>query len=157
MQGKCLRFFKRNLVLPTYTKGQLHLVTFYSKEDQKWINGTRRMWFIVPCSEKPDQYIGQTKRKMITRVREHEKSCEGDLSGIQPDINNDNGIHFHYATTGHHFLFQDTRILAREKNGFKRKLIEGIHIYNKKDTCVNIIAGHKIDNSWNPIMKDLSL
>ena len=62
-----------------------------------------------------EQYIGQTKRKMITRIREHEKSCEGDLSGIQPDISNDNGIPFHYATTGHHFLFQDQNPSKRKE------------------------------------------
>ena len=94
---------------------------------------------------------------MATRIREHEKSCEGDLSEIQPNLENGNGIPFHCATTGHQFLFEDTKILAREKNAFRRKIIEGIHIYNKMDSCVNIIAGQRIDNSWNPILKDLSL
>ena len=83
------------------------------------------------------------------------KSCEGALSGIQPDIHNDNGIPFHYATTGHHFLFQDTRIVAREMNGFKRKIIEGIHIYNKK-IRVSIFL-QIVDNSWKPNLKYLSL
>ena len=68
-----------------------------------------------------------------------------------------NVIPSHYATTGHQFLFQDSRILTRESNGFKMKIIEGKHVYNKKDKCVNIIAGPKIDNSWNSILKDLSL
>ena len=81
---------------------------------------------------------------MITRIRKHEKSCEGDLSGIQPDINNDNGIPLHYETMGHYFLFQDTRILAREKNGFKRKIIEGIHIYNKKIRVSILLQDRKL-------------
>ena len=129
------KFGITNVYKKTTTLGNL-LFKRRPKRD-KW-NSTHVV-YSVPCSEQPEQYIGQTKRKMITR--------------IQPDINNDNGIPFHSATTG----FQDTRILAREKNGFKRKITEGIHIYNKKDTCINIIAGHKIDNSWNPILKDLSL
>ena len=87
---------------------------------------------------------------MITKVREHEKSCEGDLSGIQPDIKNDSGITFHYATTGHHFLFQDTRILAREKNGFKRKIIEGIHIYNKKIRVPILLKDRKLTKAIIP-------
>ena len=57
-------------------------------------------------------------------MREHERSCEGDLTGIQPDENNDNGIPFHLYTTGHTFLFNQTKILAREKNAFRRKVIE---------------------------------
>ena len=52
---------------------------------------------------------------MATRIREHEKSREGDLSEIQPNLENDNGIPFHCVTTGHQFLFEDTQILAREK------------------------------------------
>ena len=47
MPGKCLKFFKRNSALPTYTKRQLHLVTSYLKEDQKGTNGTRHMWLIL--------------------------------------------------------------------------------------------------------------
>ena len=57
---------------------------------------------------------------------------------------------------GHTFLFQ-TKILAWEKNGFKRKVIEGIHIANKKNSCVNIIAGKKIENIWMPLVQDLRL
>ena len=64
---------------------------------------------------------GQTKRPLKFRVREHERSCEGDLIGIQPDENNDNGIPFHLYTTGRTFLVNQTQILAREKNAFRRK------------------------------------
>ena len=40
----------------------------------------------VPCEQAPEQYIGQTmlKRKLQIRVREHERSCERDLSAIEP-------------------------------------------------------------------------
>ena len=85
------------------------------------------------------------------------EACEGDLTGIQPDKNNDNGIPFHHYTTGHAFLFNQTKILAREKNAFRRKVIEGIHIANKKNSCVNIIAGKKIENIWMPLVQDLRL
>ena len=79
----------------------------------KW--NTSHIGYSVPCSNPPHQYIGQTKRKMATRIHEHEKSCEGDLSDIQPNLENDNGIPFHCATTSHQFLFEETKILAREK------------------------------------------
>ena len=90
------KFGITNVYKKTTTLGNL-LFKRRPKRD-KW-NSTHVV-YSVPCSEQPEQYIGQTKRKMITRIREHEKSCEGDLSGIQPDINNDNGIPFHYATRG---------------------------------------------------------
>jgi len=121
----------------------------------KW--ETSHVVYSVPCEEPEHQYIGQTKRPLKVRVREHERSCEGDLTGIQPDENNDNGIPFHHYTTGHTFLFNQTKILAREKNAFRRKVIEGIHIANKKNSCVNIIAGKKIENIWMPLVQDLRL
>ena len=112
------------------------------------------MWYIrrpkhwVNCCSKEDP--GKTNGK-------HEQSCEGDLTDIQPDENNDNGIPFHHYTTGHAFLFNQTKILAWEKNAFRRKVIEGIHIANKKNSCVNIIAGKKIENIWMPLVQDLRL
>jgi hypothetical protein len=74
-----------------------------------------------------------------------------------PDESNDNGIPYHTHNTGHKFLFDQTRILACEKNAFKRRIVEGIHITNKKDSCVNIVSGRKIDNIWAPLVKDLKL
>ena len=94
---------------------------------------------------------------MKIRVKEHECSCLGDLSDLQPDLTNDNGIPYHCATTGHKFRFEDTKILAVEKNHFKRRIIEGVHIFNKEESCINLISGYKIDNSWAPLLKDLRL
>ena len=79
------------------------------------------------------------------------------VTDIQPDPTNDNGVPYHHATTGHNFLFDQTKILAIEKNAFKRKIIEGIHIFNKEESCVNQISGYKIDNSWAPLLKNLQL
>ena len=56
---------------------------------------TSHVVYSVPCEEPEHQYIAQTKRRLKVRVREHERSFEGDLTGIQPDENNDNGIPYH--------------------------------------------------------------
>ena len=69
--------------------------------------------YSVPCEVPPDQYIGQTKRKLKVRIREHERTCDGDLSQLQPNTTNDNGIPIHCASTGHKFLFEQTKILHR--------------------------------------------
>ena len=74
-------------------------------------------------------YVLCDKTKLSTRIHEREKSCKVNLSGIQPNLENDNGIPFHCATTGHQFLFELTKILAKGKNEFRRK----------------------IDNSWNSV------
>ena len=92
---------------------------------------TSHVVYSVPCEDPQHQYIGQTKRSLKVRIKEHEKSCEGDLSDIQPDETHDNGIPLHVSSTGHNFLFDQTKILAYEKNSFKRKIIEGIHILSQ--------------------------
>ena len=61
------------------------------------------------------------------------KSCKGDLSGIEPDTDNSYGIPSHFVTTGHQFLFNATNIFAIEINTRRKNIIEGIHFYNKKD------------------------
>ena len=84
-----------------------------------------------------------------------QKSCEGDLTNIQPNQTNDNEIPFHHATTGHSFKFEDTKILERERNKFRRMVLEGMHIYSNKDSVVNIKSGLTIDNCWAPFVKEL--
>ena len=60
------------------------------------------------------------------------QSCyKGDLSNFQPNDVQDSGIPFHYASTGENFKFEETKILEREKNNLKRKILESIHISKK--------------------------
>jgi hypothetical protein len=118
---------------------------------------TKNTVYSIPCEDPNHQYIGQTKRKLSLRRNEHERSCKGDLSLIQPDHNFDNGVPFHHATTGHRFCFDNMKILERENNGVRRRILEGIHILNKQDSVVNLISGHKIDKCWMPILKDLNI
>ena len=66
-------------------------------------------------------------------------------------------IPIHCASAGHKFLFEQTKVFTREPINFRQRVIEGIHIFNKNDSCVNLIAGFEIDNSWNPILKGLIL
>ena len=129
---------------------------FFKRRPKQDIWDTTHVCYQVPCGECPMKYIGHTKRKLRTRVlKEHKRSCEGDLSNIQPNQTNDNGIPFHHATTGHSFKFEDTIILERERNKFKRMVLEGMHIYSNKDNVVNIKSGLTIDNCWAPFVKEL--
>ena len=114
--------------------------------------------YSIPCAQdQHHQYIGQTKRKLAVRIAEHQKSCQVDLSTIQPDSKFDNGVPFHLASTGHSFSFHNTKILEQEPNSFKRRILESIHIVNKQQSVVNIISGQKISPCWIPIIKQLTL
>ena len=62
----------------------------FKRRPKKDIWNCTHVAYSVPCEHPPDQYIGQTKRKLQVRVCEHERSCEGDLSSIEPDATNAN-------------------------------------------------------------------
>ena len=53
---------------------------------------------------------------MKIRIKAHERSCLGDLTDIEPDPTNDNDIPYHHASTGQNCQFDQTKILAIEKD-----------------------------------------
>ena len=73
---------------------------------------------------------------MKIRVKEHEWSCLGDLSDLQPDLTNDNGIPYHCAMTGYKFLFDGTKILAVKKNHLKEESLKGFTYLIKKSLAL---------------------
>jgi hypothetical protein len=115
---------------------------------------SKNVVYSIPCEDSSHQYIGQTKRKLIQRKNEHERSCK-DVSNIDPDSNYDNGVPFHVAQTGHQFQFDKMKILETEPNGFRRRMLESIHILKNRDSVVNLKAGIKIDPCWRPLIEDL--
>ena len=49
----------------------------FKRRPKKDLWNSTHIVYSVPCQEPPDQYIGQTKRKLKVRMRELERSCEG--------------------------------------------------------------------------------
>ena len=130
---------------------------FFKRRPQPDIWNTSHVCYQIPCGDCPKKYIGHTKRKLRTRVGEHKKTCEGDLSGITPNLTNDNGVPYHCATTGHNFNFEETCILAQEKSYFRRIALEGMLIHANKDSLANLKSGFSINNCWVPFYSDLGL
>ena len=52
-------------------------------------------------------------------------------------------------------LYNSVGKYRRERNKFKRMVLEGMHIYSNKDNVVNIKSGLTIDNCWAPFVKEL--
>ena len=38
-----------------------------------------------------------------------------------------------------------------------QEILEWIHSFNKRDSCVNFIAGREIDKSWDPLLNNQEL
>jgi hypothetical protein len=155
---KMFQTLKKSFGIHTVHKKTPTLGTYLFKRRPKadfW--DSKNVVYSVPCNDCLGQYIGQTKRKLCVRLSEHEKSCKGDLSHLEPNSNFDNGIPYHVATTGHEFGFEETKIVDREINRFRRRLLEGIHIQKNKDSVINIISGQKIDGCWKPLIQEIEL
>ncbi|XP_046485286.1 uncharacterized protein [Neodiprion pinetum] len=86
----------------------------------------------IPCSC-GKWYVGQTRQKLKTRVRQHKLDCRPEKS-IK---NNKTALaEHHFVEDGHNFQFEDVEILDLEKNYMKRNLSEMIFI--KAINCVNV-------------------
>ena len=60
-------------------------------------------------------------------------------------------VAFHQFKTGHEFDFDNTEIIARETNYWRRPTPEGIAI-KAHDNLVNLQAGYMIDECWTPYL-----
>ena len=63
----------------------------------------------------------------------------------------DNGIAFHHIKTGHEFDFDNTEIIARDTNYWRRLILEDIAI-KTNENLVNLQAGFMIDECWTPYL-----
>jgi len=66
-------------------------------------------------------------------------------ANLQPDkeFSNDYGYVYHYKETSHEFDFDNTQILALERNDFRRKLIEGVYM---QQNLTNIAKSTKLSS-----------
>jgi hypothetical protein len=128
---------------------------FFKRRPIQDIRDRTHVVYQIPCVDCPKRYIGQTKRKLRTRVAEHRKSCEGDLTSVIPNQTYDNGIQYHTATTGHAFDFEGPEILIQERNYFRRMVLEGMLIRINIDSLVNVKSGVSIDKCWMPFYPEI--
>lgn len=77
----------------------------------------------IDCPKCTDTYIGETIRKLETRVSDHRKQV-GDLTAVGEHTKN----HQHRITT------DNARVLAREQHFWKRKIREAIEIRTQRPT-----------------------
>ena len=108
----------------------------------------------IPCKECSSAYVGQTKRKLKTRVREHMAACdEADLfEAVEEDEKNDTGLPLHHLSTGHEFDFDKVEVLDQDSNFQRRLLLESINISLEPNSC-NVLHGTKFNEIWVNFVK----
>lgn len=75
----------------------------------------------ISCSECEVTYVGQTKRQLGTRVKEHRTDI--NKKSASPSV-----ISCHRLETNHEFDWENTKILDEEPSFYKRIVSEMVHI-----------------------------
>lgn len=94
-------------------------------------------------------YIGQTKRTIAERVKEHiaaVKNCDTHKSAIAE--------HLLESGPNHWIELHDPKILSTERHYYSRIVREAVEI--KKYKNFNREDGFKLSTSWNPVIKKCS-
>lgn len=81
----------------------------------------------IDCKVCDATYIGQTKRQLCTRIREHKNN-------IKLDSTRHSVISEHILNQSHTFDWDNTKILDHESNYQKRLISEMLHIKEHKNS-----------------------
>ena len=96
-------------------------------KDREPTEANNNVIYKINCNDCDVTYVGQTKRKLRTRVNEHRKNINGDAAGYSV-------ITEHRINYNHSFDWDNPEILDYEQNYYKRLISEMIHIKAQKNS-----------------------
>ena len=92
-------------------------------------------------------YIGETGRSFTTRIKEHS-------ADIKHERVVKSSLAEHSSLTKHHICLENSQILAKENNYYKRKMKEAIEIFNHP-TNLNRDEGWALSLAWHPLLSSI--
>ena len=84
----------------------------------------------IDCDDCDAIYIGQTKRHLMTRIKEHQND-------IKKHDSNHSVVSKHRVSCGHNFKWSETNIIHKEKNNKKREIAE-MFLIKKHTKTINL-------------------
>ena len=115
----------RDMELRPYTNPVTHMRNLLVKPGDKMPDARKcGVVYHISCASCDSSYVGETARSLQKRLSEHKKTRD--------DPNTVTGVGEHCANTGHTINDQDTKILAREDQWWRRKISESIEIYTNQ-------------------------
>ena len=102
----------------------------------------------LKCGNCDANYVGQTRRKLMTRIKEHKKDVDkraGQLSVISQ----------HKIEFNHEFLWDDVKILDVERSYNKRLVSEMLHIKSQESSINKQTDTEFLPNNYPPILNSL--
>ena len=100
----------------------------------------------VPCQDCPKVYIGETGRKLSTRLTEHKRHCRL----MQPEKS---AIAEHAIVEDHRIDFDGSEALLTEDRFWPRKIKEALLI--RRHQNFNQDTGLGISEIWNPFTRTI--
>ncbi|XP_039312235.1 uncharacterized protein LOC120359297 [Solenopsis invicta] len=100
------------------------------------------------CNDCNASYVGQTKRKLKTRIKEHVNNIKFETAKISV-------ISEHRLQQNHSINWENVKILDFEPNYHKRLISEMIHINEQKNGLTQKTDTELLDDCYNTILNKL--
>ena len=138
-----------NIAYKIYNKMENIYTKLKDKIDEKQ---KHNIIYSIPCLSCSLIYIGQTKRSLGKRMQEHKYSVKN--SKLDKDKT---AIVTHYLETGHHFNYEEAKIIDHEAQLHKRLTLEACHIWKNENRTINFRTDlQNINSIYSDIIKTLT-
>ena len=104
--------------IPYFKKGR-NLLSYFSSKIKEFIRDTSTGVYRIPCDDCAQCYIGQTKRALTIRLREHQENCR---------YHRQNSAVVDHSALGHSWGFDRAVVVNTQRNTIKRKIAESLFI-----------------------------
>ena len=102
----------------------------------------------IPCGECEAVYIGETRRSLGTRTREH-------MANVRLAKTQSSALAEHATKEGHSISWDNAKILASEPSWIKRRWKEAWQIAKNKDVLFNRDSGKVIPENYISLINKL--
>ena len=128
--------------IPRFNNNLSKLIT--RGKDNTALTEQTNVVYKLKCKNCDATYVGETKRKMSVRIKEHEKNIQKDDQLFV--------INEHVKNLGHQIDFENPQILDREDNWHKRIFSEMIHINLQKNAINKKDDSQKLQSTYIPLI-----
>ena len=116
---------------------------------------TPNVIYQIPCRDCPSFYIGQTKRPVLKRIKEHESNYHNDtLYNTEGKMTSAPAIHA--RENGHTMDWNETQILATAPSHTHLNLLEQSYIHMLKPKINRTDKVPTVNPQWNPLFPRLT-
>lgn len=136
-----------NVKLALYNNNKISNI--YTKlKDKIPTTNNSNVVYSIPCFNCNKQYIGQTSQLLINRIKQHRYDCNVTNQHKKEKT----ALAQHHFTEGHLFNFDNTKILHKESNKYKRNISEMVFINNTNNVNYNTDVNN-LNKIYNSILK----